>query len=73
MTGMWDVGHVVLYKLTDFSEALTASMFRAMMEASNTYEMSIKLYEITRHNISKDIHPHIRRHKNLKPHVTTFG
>jgi hypothetical protein len=72
MTVFW----YVVGKFTDVSEALAASIIRAMialmMEASGASEKSVNVYQTTRRNIPEDNHLHIRRRENLKSRLTLY-
>jgi hypothetical protein len=50
-------------------EVLTASIFRAVMEAVSMWETSVNFYEKTRRNIPEDSQLHTRRRENLKTHL----
>jgi len=60
---------VVMLKLTDVSEVLTASIIRAMMEVVRTSETSVNFNETTRRYIPEDSKLHTRRRENLKSHI----
>jgi hypothetical protein len=62
---------IVWQKFTDVSEALAASIIRAMrsmMAAASTSETSVNFYPTPRRNIPEDSQFHIRRRENLKSH-----
>jgi hypothetical protein len=42
------------------------------MEAANTSETSVNIYQTTRCNIPEDSHLHSRRRENLKSHMKEF-
>jgi hypothetical protein len=61
----------VVWKFTDVSEVLTASIIRAMtIEAASSCETSVNFYQTTQRNIPEDNHLHTRRRKDLKYHQT---
>jgi hypothetical protein len=57
---------------TDVSEVLTVSIIRThialMMEAANTSETPVNLYQTTQRNNPEDSYLLTRRHENLKSH-----
>jgi hypothetical protein len=55
---VWDVAPCSLYKITDVSEVLTASII--------TSETSVNFYQTTRCNIPLDSHLHTHRRENFK-------
>jgi hypothetical protein len=59
---------VVTFKLTDVSEARTASIIALMMDAVRTSEKSVNFNVTTRRYIPEDIKLHIHRRENLKTH-----
>jgi hypothetical protein len=49
-----------------------ARLTALMMEALNTFEMSVNFYQTTRLKIPEDSHLHTRRRENMKYHPETF-
>jgi hypothetical protein len=68
ITAFWDIVPCSIEQLTSVSEVLTASIFTLMMEAVNTSEMSVNLYETTQRNIPEGCDLHTCHHENLKSH-----
>jgi hypothetical protein len=48
---------------------LAAPIIMAMIEAANTFETSVNLYQTTWRNNPEDSHLHTRRRENLKSHM----
>jgi hypothetical protein len=60
MTAIWDVAPCSLVNIIDASEALAASIIKAlialMMKGARTSETSANFYQTTRRNIPEDSH-----------------
>jgi hypothetical protein len=57
--------------VTNVSEALTASIIRATIEAVSTSETLLNFYQTTQRKILEDSHLRTRRPENLKSHLLT--
>jgi stress response protein YsnF len=66
MAVFWVVAGVYRYKFTIFTEVRNASVIDLMVEAVQTSETSVNLYQSAWHCNPEDSHLHTHRRENLK-------